>query len=343
MEDAAEMWGTFAVDDHRRQKAFVAETILFDRLVIPVPPDEDDARLQKWEKEGWDPRKLSEIVKRLEDLAVPLPWGEAREAEWRTAYDERFPKRKAEQRFRLAENVKFDVAVVREADSPSRIMSRFVLVNALNPAYDTLIYEQMSRLELNPADTPEVMIGYGSFSNFQRDIPLHIGPHQPGATHTGSDSKAKLDANLLARWNFLVPDDTGLTNEHLLSKAVKLSRHSEFRDSRREFHSWRRKLLKHRATVEQATAEMERCLKVYTGIIAKRKRRNAVRTALQVLAATVPLADFAVDHLGSVSAVAFGVGSIVADQLLQEPTLGTREKCGALVYDSRKAFGWKDR
>lgn len=32
-----EQWGTFSVKDHLRSRAFVAEVILFDKLVIPRP------------------------------------------------------------------------------------------------------------------------------------------------------------------------------------------------------------------------------------------------------------------------------------------------------------------
>jgi hypothetical protein len=33
-----ELWGTFSVKDHLRERAFVAEVLLYDRLVIPRPP-----------------------------------------------------------------------------------------------------------------------------------------------------------------------------------------------------------------------------------------------------------------------------------------------------------------
>jgi hypothetical protein len=336
MGDTNELWGTFAVDDHLRKRAFVAEIVLFDRLVIPVPPEDNDAQFQDWKRQGWRPKQLSDIVKRLEDLVVPLPWSEQLRAEWQGSYDEQFPHRRTERRFRLARQVGFDFEQIRRAraDSPSRHLTRAVLRNALNQKSDELLYQHMRRLNLDPAAEVEVVLGYGSYPDFQRDLPLKFGR---------SRSNQKLDSNLLVRWNFLVPNDSGLPDAKLLSKAIKLSRKSEFRESRREFHSWRRKLLKKGVSVEKATTEMEYCLKVYTDIMRKRKGRNAVRTALQFMAVTVPLADFVVDHLGSVSAVAFGIGSILADKWLPEPAVGTREKFTALVYDSRKAFGWKDR
>ena len=34
-----ELWGTFSVMDHLREGAFLAEVIMYDRLLIPVPPN----------------------------------------------------------------------------------------------------------------------------------------------------------------------------------------------------------------------------------------------------------------------------------------------------------------
>jgi hypothetical protein len=42
-----ETWGTFSVTDHLGRRAFVADVILYDRLVIPVP-DAEERRLAGW-------------------------------------------------------------------------------------------------------------------------------------------------------------------------------------------------------------------------------------------------------------------------------------------------------
>ncbi|MGA5454150.1 hypothetical protein ACPCVO_46965 [Streptomyces umbrinus] len=62
----AELWGTFAVNDHCRANAFVPELLLFDRLVIPVPAT--DAERARWRQpnphmpgESWAPERLDRI------------------------------------------------------------------------------------------------------------------------------------------------------------------------------------------------------------------------------------------------------------------------------------------
>jgi hypothetical protein len=48
-----QVWGTYSVKDHCDPNAFVAEVMLYDRLVIPVPPD--DKERARWRKAGWQP------------------------------------------------------------------------------------------------------------------------------------------------------------------------------------------------------------------------------------------------------------------------------------------------
>lgn len=53
-----ERWGTFSVKDHQRKRAFVAETLLYDRLIIPYPPNPEERKRwseQKWARVYWTP------------------------------------------------------------------------------------------------------------------------------------------------------------------------------------------------------------------------------------------------------------------------------------------------
>lgn len=97
----AELWGTFAVNDHCRANAFARELLLFDRLVIPVPAT--DAERARWRQpnpnmpgEGWDPERLDRIRALLGSqhhegadgarLVWEAPWDDNR---WRNALSRR--------------------------------------------------------------------------------------------------------------------------------------------------------------------------------------------------------------------------------------------------------------
>ena len=81
-----EVWGTFAVNDHCRPRAFVADVMLYDRLVIPVPPDnptEQDEAL--WA--DWNVERQNRLLKVLGERARIVKWDEARREAWKTRFE----------------------------------------------------------------------------------------------------------------------------------------------------------------------------------------------------------------------------------------------------------------
>ncbi len=93
-EDKAwhELWGTFSVKDHCRPGAFVAEVLLYDKLLIPVPPSARDgvgaegasAARAKWEEAGWNPSRQSHLLGILGDRVEMASWGAELEADWQS-------------------------------------------------------------------------------------------------------------------------------------------------------------------------------------------------------------------------------------------------------------------
>src|SRR5690349_7271426 len=92
-----ELWGTFSVMDHLQKGAFLAEAILYDTLVIPVPPDPEraethedrifaEAQRARWETEGWKPDRLDSLIDILRPIAEPIPWDRARHGDWKSQY-----------------------------------------------------------------------------------------------------------------------------------------------------------------------------------------------------------------------------------------------------------------
>ena len=47
-----ERWGAYSVVDHKDARKLAADVLLYDRLVLPTPPDQDRER---WVKNKWDP------------------------------------------------------------------------------------------------------------------------------------------------------------------------------------------------------------------------------------------------------------------------------------------------
>lgn len=84
---ARQIWGTFSVKDHCEPRAFVADVMIYDRLVIPVPPNDEE--FARWEHEGWNPSKLHQLLEILDDRdrAYRLDWDDVQKQNWKTRFD----------------------------------------------------------------------------------------------------------------------------------------------------------------------------------------------------------------------------------------------------------------
>jgi hypothetical protein len=332
-----ELWGTFAVDDHLRPRAFVAETILFDRVVIPLPPKANDAEHRDWVRAGWQPNRLLEIKDRLGGLAVGVPWTEELRFQWRAEYSGAGrPALQAQ----VATLAAADAQRIKEAppDMDGRALSRSVLARKIGTDLDEIadrdLLNEIRALDLDPAGTIEVVMGYGSLAKYRSDATAAAAQREPPGVGP---------ATLFVTWDFLVPEDSTLSDNELLLKAVALSSRSDFRDARRRFHEWRSKLAANGVSVAQARAEMNRCLALLNEITAKERRRNRCLTALQAVATAAPLADL-LHHGGGVAdaaSVLLNLASMSAERLIPHYRVGDRESVAALVHDSREAFGWR--
>ena len=80
-----QVWGTFSVKDHCLPRAFVAEVMLYDRLVVPIPPDATEQ--SRWECQGWDPNHLDTLLSILGDRAYKVEWDAERQRRWRTRFE----------------------------------------------------------------------------------------------------------------------------------------------------------------------------------------------------------------------------------------------------------------
>lgn len=94
------------------RRAFVAETLLFDHLLVPVPAEEEQDAYMNWEHRRWEPKEALETVEVLGDLAIPVPWSETLRDRYRDRYG----------RALLGEDAKFDFENIKLApdDAPER-------------------------------------------------------------------------------------------------------------------------------------------------------------------------------------------------------------------------------
>jgi hypothetical protein len=78
-------WRTFSVSAHNDLASLIPEILLYDRLVFPIPTDDDDQ--ERWEKNKRNLDQLDKRILELGDLAHPTPWTREWCDEWSTRWE----------------------------------------------------------------------------------------------------------------------------------------------------------------------------------------------------------------------------------------------------------------
>jgi hypothetical protein len=86
--DNVEIWASFSVFDHLKSGAFLSEVVMYDRLIVPVPPQADRAEWDRWEAEGWDPSRQQELLSVLGPVVRQVEWNQLRRDVWESNYRE---------------------------------------------------------------------------------------------------------------------------------------------------------------------------------------------------------------------------------------------------------------
>jgi hypothetical protein len=81
---SAEIWAAYSVRDHLSKNAFLADVVMYDHLVVPVPPPGDTTEWDRWEEEknSWNPERQRELLDALEPVVTEVPWTDWRRAAW---------------------------------------------------------------------------------------------------------------------------------------------------------------------------------------------------------------------------------------------------------------------
>lgn len=85
----SEIWACFSVFDHAKLGAFLSEAVMYDRLVVPVPPRGDPGEWQRWEDMGWDPARQQQLLEVLAPVVEQVEWTDLRRYAWEQSYSAR--------------------------------------------------------------------------------------------------------------------------------------------------------------------------------------------------------------------------------------------------------------
>jgi hypothetical protein len=314
----SDLLGCFSVADHLATRAFVADVLLYDRLVIPVP---DDRERERWEELGRAPDVLSRKLHILEEpfhgrrdetLVMRLPWNDS----FRRTLDMTYPA----ERQALTE-------VDRSGPAP---LDRVASIQWLHRHMtDRRLVAGTIAIDLGYA---EVVPAYPSFDGIERDF-----------SPTLVDASDSIDDGGLLGvlgWEVFVPDDPAVDDDTLLAAAVSLAHDPKFRQKRAAFHEWRREAGGGAWATRNFRSELERRLDDYQSLTQKIRVRTIPRHVVAFLAIGVPLAGLLVaPAAGAIGAAVLGAARFGMDLGYSVPAVPERTVAVAMFHDARRVLG----
>lgn len=328
-----EVWGTFSVKDHCKPRAFVAEVLMYDRLVIPYPPESER---QRWARKGWDPEKLDTVLKILDDrwdrnntFAVLEPAGLFRPVLWDGPHQALWASRQSAAA-QASEETAGGIEFKRRTGYDN---TAAVLAYGL-PRFVTGIAAVADYSSLEDAQTE---LGLASIDPNMDEPALPLRPPSlPGGTVCTAIGR-----------EFLVPDDETKSDEDLLRAAVEIAQDRDFRRKRANFQRWQREFIADGVTdeesVQRAVTEMRELLEEEHTAVRNTRIRTGLSTACLIGTTSIGLlGPFGLPVAAAVAAggAFLSVGQLVIDHWPASPN-ETDRNVYAMFRSAQKRLGWK--
>jgi hypothetical protein len=314
-QEKHEIWGTFSVKDHTRPGAFIADVIMYDQLVIPVPPsrwgndkEEANAEWERWDKNGWDPPKQAQLLGILDNLAVPVEWNKKWRERWEKVATDR------------AEGTKQTAQALLGATGEALLQ---IVPAKARGAVAVMPYDSLDALKQD--------LGISNVRLTGND--LERGAHLPGHALMA----------IVGR-EFLVPEDPDKDEFELLRDAVRVARDPGYREARGHLHRSLNRFLHSSgetdaASIETAVKEMERGIDEMRRSEIWKKVRNGMRHSLFVGNTAMKAAAAPIGPAMAASA-AISVGNYVAKEVLSSRDgRWDPRPYGALFVDAQQRLG----
>lgn len=266
------MWGTFSVVDHLQPGAFVSDVLVYNRLVVPVPPDD---AVDAWEREGWQPGRQRIILDILEDgdrsRVEEIPWGPERREEYRS----QISRMKSD----LAAGAAVDVPMIQSfqpvgPDTLQQLATRAALVDYRSEQRDRALIAGI------PPSPVDIVAAYGSEEEFTGET---------GAEPT-DDPASPEDLLGAFAWPFAVPADVGGGDLDTLRRAVEYANQPQVQQYRQAFHRWRGEMVHEGKSPAGATKDLQQEIDAYASWARTRRHAQIIRRACVVVGVGVGVA-----------------------------------------------------
>jgi hypothetical protein len=338
---ARRLWGCYSVADHLEHRAFVADLLLYDRLVVPVPSDDDMAR---WE-ERWDPERQARLLEILGGFVERVEWSGQLREQFELAWSTRDA---ADQIASLNEYAEaLEVAPEEPWDYYYYSTSRVVLT-------EHMARKVLKELRKERGDVRAVAV-YAKPDRFDREWELTGTPPflrrvtrpRPGVLREVADP-APLDRQDLAKvviTRLVVPDE-GKSDEEVLKRTVDLISRDEVPKRRAAFHGLLASLQAEGLRDDTVVGEIQDLLDAFNESIRRHSTAWRMRTAVQLVTTGISVAALWAPPVGLATGPVAAIGeTAVRRRLERSEDQATKAELDAvaLLAEAQLALGGKPR
>jgi hypothetical protein len=239
-------WGIFSTRAHTDPGNLAADVLLYDRLVIPTPAEDD---LKRWEDKGWRPADLEACLARLGPLAHGVRWDEP----LREEVDRRLQVLKAIGR--ESEDIAYgltpmSIAMTAWADVFSREgpVPPVPVAAFQSKAEAEAVYAYSSKVA-----PEELALRQGIAALFRRCVAMPVAVNGPYEAMSA------------------------------LEKAIALSQRADYQDARRAMFDWEDEVLSQKWPVEAAIRELARRMTEHDGLVKKEFGKTVKRQIFRIV------------------------------------------------------------
>jgi hypothetical protein len=363
-----ERWGTFSVIDHKDAEKLIADVLLYDRLVLPVPHNEIERN--RWENNGWNPEFLEQRLIQLGDLAVQAPWNFERQKE----YHRRMSRIKKQLKSAEGKDIGDSGLVV-----PGNILTQNVVSDEINRRVqkDAADVDQPAeRLKSVQMDANDVLREKREELPYQltrrvlaQDQSIKLPPGVMTATAVAayqSRDDFKVDYILkeseedqkLAKLGFLglllgqrlaVP--AGDDAERLLPRAIELAHNEDFKWHRESLYKWQEDVIaaEEPPSFTEALKQMDFLVNRYNQAVEKAVKNVRYKFAFTVATATLGLASAFIAGPLTIAGASLATASAFISlaefaTLDRKPVVEAGKGApAAMFHDMRKVLRWGEK
>ena len=336
---AKQLWGAHSVADHCVARAYVTDVILYDRIVVPVPPHDEPDEIKRWQAQ-WDPERQGTLLAALGDFAHRIEWSSELRDEWsslRPSSPEEDQDGENEGRGDVAGYLTLDPFAATRAVVAGRLRS-----------------------QLPGNEDARVLSVYGTPDAFDRT--WRVTATFPFLTRKTIVSRAdddfdveELDAEREAELrsrhdlasvlvsNFAIPTDdrrrrqpdTGKDVE-LLKRALELTSDQDVGEKRRQFHEWVAEFDATQLPERRKVKEFGELLAAYNESVKKKAKRTWINRAIMVLRGASSGANILVPGAGAAGTGVAAIGTAAARPLMPGEWTPRNRGAAALISEAEK-------